>query len=147
MTNVNENRNGNAPIKRIAYGSVSAKVWRNEVEGQPLPFYSVTFQRTYTDKNTQEVRETHSFSDTDILKVQALVPRAYEHVTQLREHDRALLEQDRNLQQAPQQAQVQSQPQQQPQQQGLSQQRDAVMNAAPQPQQQQAPAPQREPEM
>lgn len=153
MTNVNENRNGNAPIKTIRDGSVSAKIWRNEVEGQPLPFYSVVFQKTYTDQATQQVRETHSFNNTDILKVQALAPQAYQEVTQLRAHDRAQLEQDRNPQQAQQQTMAQPQPQQQvqyqqPQQQGgLSQQRDAVMNATPQNQQQRAPAPQREPEM
>ena len=49
--------NGNAPIHTIRDGAVSAKIWRNEVEAQPLPFYSVTFQRTYTDKATQQVRE------------------------------------------------------------------------------------------
>lgn len=128
--------NGNAPIHTIRDGSVSAKIWRNEVEAQPLPFYSVTFQRNYTDKATQQVRETHSFNNTDILKVQTLAPQAYRAVSKLRERDRSELQQDQNPN--PQQ--------EQPQQQGLSQQRDAVMKAAPQPQQQ-APAPQREPEM
>ncbi|WP_321337325.1 hypothetical protein [uncultured Cohaesibacter sp.] len=125
---------GNAPIDTIRDGAVSAKIWRNEVESQPLPFYSVTFQRTYTDQATQQVRETHSFNRNEILKVQQLVPRAYEAVNKLRKRDRSELQQDQN-----------PNPQQE-QQQGLSQQRDAVMKAAPQPQQQ-APAPQREPEM
>lgn len=132
------NQKNSSPIKVIRDGAVSAKIWRNEVESQPLPYYSVTFARTYTDQATQQVRETHSFNNTDILKVQQLAPQAYQEVTQLRNHDRAQLQQDQNPQQAQEQAQSQ------PQQTGLQQQRDAAMNATPQNQQEQQQSPERQ---
>lgn len=125
----------NGPVEVIRDGAISAKIWRNEVEAQPLPFYSVTFQRTYTDQATQEVRETHSFNGTDLLKVQQLAPEAYRTVSQLRARDRAELQQE----QSPQQDQAQMQY-------SLSQQRDAAMNAVPR-NQQHGPAPEREPEI
>ena len=131
------------PVHTIRDGAVSAKIWRNEVESQPMPFYSVTFQRTYTDEATQKVRETHSFSNTDILKVQQLAPQAYHAVSQFRTQDRAELQQDQAPRSYPEQGQGQGQPGQQN---GLSQQRDAAMNAAPQ-SNGQSPQHQREPEI
>ncbi|WP_298983754.1 hypothetical protein [uncultured Roseibium sp.] len=132
----------NAPVAVHRDGAISVKIWRNEMETQPLPFYSVTFQRTYTDNATNKPRETHSFNGTDILKVQQLASEAYRTVAHMRAQDRVHLQQDQNQQHALDVGQPQ-------QQNGLSQQRDAVMNAVPQNQQQiqpQGPAPELEPE-
>lgn len=112
-------------------GAVSAKVWRN-ISQEGKPFYSVTFQRTYTDPATNKVAESRTFQGTDILKVPQLAGDAYRTIGKMRELDRA----DRAQTQAPQQN---VEPQQQPEkqavaqpEQGLAQQRDAVMeNAAP----------------
>lgn len=112
-------------------GAVSAKVWRN-VSQEGKPFYSVTFQRTYTDPATNNVAESRTFQGTDILKVPQLAGDAYRTIGKMRELDRA----DRAQTKAPQQQPVQqavAQPQQ-----GLAQQRDAAMEHA-EPNQNQAP--------
>lgn len=104
-------------------GAVSAKVWRN-LSQDGKPFYSVTFQRTYTDPSTNKVAESRTFQGTDILKVPQLAGDAYRTIGKMRELDRENHTQDR----APQQQSLAiAQPEQ-----GLAQQRDAVMeNATP----------------
>lgn len=77
----------NPPIDTFRDGAVSAKVWRNtSTDGDA--FYSVTFQRVYTDAATGKVREASSFQGTDLLKVQRLASEAYRYVGRARAHDR-----------------------------------------------------------
>lgn len=85
---MSEQQPGNPPIKTHRDGAVFAKVWRNEREGGE-PFYSVTLGRTYSDPESGEVRESRSFSGTDILKAQAQLGEAYRTITQERAYDRA----------------------------------------------------------
>lgn len=99
------------PVETHRDGAVSAKIWRNHSnEGEA--FYSVTFQRTFTDPATQQPREAHSFQGTDILKVQQLASEAYQTVGRLREQDRI-----------PSYEREQAEP-------NLAQQRDAAMQEA-----------------
>lgn len=123
------NQNANPPVATLRDGAISAKVWRNFAEGQALPFYSVTFQRTYTDPATEQPRETHSFGSTDILKVQQLASEAYRTVSHLRTQDRAELRHDQDPGFQPEETYFEPQATPQP---GLELQRDAAMNAAPQ---------------
>ena len=104
----------NPPVATHRDGAVSAKVWRN-IANDGRPFYSTTFQRTYTDQATGQPRETTSFQGTDVLKIQHLATEAYQTISRLRDQDRA-------------QAQPEQQGQNQPQTSGLAQQRDAVMS-------------------
>lgn len=83
---MSENAN-NPPIETHRDGAVSAKVWRNYTkEGEP--FYSVTFQRTYTDPQTDKPRESASFQGTDLLKLQQLAAEAYRTIAHHRALDR-----------------------------------------------------------
>ena len=117
MTNQKTNTQNatNAPVATHRDGAVSSKVWRNFTkDGEP--YYSTTFQRTYTDPRTGNPAETHSFGGTDVLKIQQLASEAYRTIGQMKA-------QDKNLQQSPQQEPLE-------QQQGLAEQRDAAMNNA-----------------
>ena len=109
----------NPPIQTHRDGAISAKVWRNySNEGEP--FYSVTFQRTYTDPKTKEPRETNSFLGTDVLKVQQLAAEAYRTIG----HERQLDKDYAKSQEAGRDATGQGKSS--PEQQRLSQERDAA---------------------
>lgn len=75
------------PIVTHRDGAVSAKIWRNHTNNGD-PFYSVTFQRTYTDPQTDKPRESTSFQGTDLLKLQQLAGEAYKSITHHRTLDR-----------------------------------------------------------
>ena len=64
----------NKPIDTIRDGRLKASIWKNE--GENGPYLSVTFAKTYTDKNDQP-RDSQSFSDTDLLKVAEIAREAY----------------------------------------------------------------------
>ena len=97
--------------------------------------YSVTFQRTYTNPNTQKIAESPSFGGTDILKIPQLASDAYRTIGKMRELDRSdpVHDQQHDVQpaQAPQQGATQQPVQQQATpQEGLARQRDAAMSDA-----------------
>ncbi|WP_298966573.1 hypothetical protein [uncultured Roseibium sp.] len=91
MANTHQNTSGqgggNAPVERFNDGAVKASIFRN-VSKEGRAFYNVTFARIYTDPQTNEVRETQSFSGTDILKVRRLADQAYHAVDRLRKQER-----------------------------------------------------------
>jgi len=120
------NQTKNAPVATHRDGAISSKVWRN-VSNEGKPYYSVTFARTYTNPQTQQISEAQSFSGTDILKVQQLASESYNSISVMRA-------QDKQHTQAQAQAQTQA-PQQQAEPplpntnepQGLEAQRDIAM--------------------
>lgn len=75
------------PVAVHRDGAVAAKVWRNHTQ-EGAPFYSVTFERSYTDPATGEPRSSRSFQGTDILKLQQLAGEAYQSVARLKARDR-----------------------------------------------------------
>lgn len=89
-----EQPTGNPPVYTHRDGALSAKVWRNETH-DGRPFYSVTFARTYTDPETDELRESRSFQQTDVLKIQRLAGQAYQTIGQFRAQDREHAQTDR----------------------------------------------------
>lgn len=62
------------PEATLRDGSVKASIWRNEADSGA--FRSTTFARTYEDRDGN-VRDTHSFAGTDLLKVSELARQAY----------------------------------------------------------------------
>ena len=103
----------NPPIATHRDSAVFVKVWKNEHEGRAI--YNATIGRTYTDKETGEIRESRSLSGNDILKLQPLLGKAYETISQERAMDRSFAS-----------AQLQK---------GLESQRDEARSQAPKPQQ------------
>ena len=109
---MSEQQTANPPVMTHRDGAVFVKVWRNEHENGAI--YNATIGRTYTDKETGEIRESRSLSGDDILKVQPLLGKAYETISQERAMDRSF---------------ASSEPQQ-----GLEAQRDAALAQTPKPQ-------------
>lgn len=111
----------NAPVERFNDGAVKATIFRN-ISKEGRPFYNVTFARTYTDNN-DNIRETQSFSGTDVLKVRRLADQAYHAVDRLKKQDRAQFNEQQSNQETPAQNEMQGKP--------LSEQRDVLMNNQP----------------
>lgn len=51
------------PFQTLRDGNISASIWRNE--GQNGDFFSVKFERVYTDENGK-ARNSSSYSGTDV---------------------------------------------------------------------------------
>lgn len=77
-----DRENGNADKQKrpdnIWDGNIKASIWENE--GESGQFHSVTFSRTYEDRDGN-LRDAHSFAGTDVLKVSELARKAYDEVT------------------------------------------------------------------
>ena len=56
-------------------GDVFAKVWRNKSKNG-YEYFTTTFGKIYTDRATGEVRETQSFQNADLLKIEQLADEA-----------------------------------------------------------------------
>lgn len=78
----------NPLVKTHRDGATFAKIWRNTPDDGNA-YYNITVGRTYTDKATGEVRESQSLSANDALKLQPLLGKAYETISQERALDRS----------------------------------------------------------
>lgn len=74
------------PIITFRDGSLKASLWRNKFEKGT--HYSVQFAKTYTDKDGKP-KDTTSFSQSDLLHIAHLASKAYDHVAEYREQDKA----------------------------------------------------------
>ena len=73
----------NLPEKKFRAGAISATVWRNVVktpEGQDREVKSVTFQRSYKDKDTNEWKQSNSLRAMDLPKAVVVLNKAYEYI-------------------------------------------------------------------
>lgn len=77
MTHETKNR----PIENIRDGAIKAAIWKNESDNGT--FFSVTFERTYTDAKTGEVKSTNSFSGSELLRVARLAGKVYDRTSKL----------------------------------------------------------------
>lgn len=71
----------NRPADVLRDGALKASIWRNESDKGP--FFSTVLAKTYEDRNGN-LRDTHSFSGTDLLRVSELARQAYTRSTDLR---------------------------------------------------------------
>lgn len=75
------------PAKSLRDADIKAAIWKNESENGPFP--SVTFGRTYTDDKTGEVKDSDSFSGSQLLRLARLADKAYDAQAKLRQQWRA----------------------------------------------------------
>jgi hypothetical protein len=66
---------GDQPSARIRIGNVTAAVWKNS-EG----FYSVTLQKSYREKDSDEWKNTDNLSHGDLLNAARVLERAEEYI-------------------------------------------------------------------
>src|SRR6266567_7334580 len=74
------------PAKSLRVDDCSASIWAREypVQGKPTTFYSVTFERSYKDRNGSW-SYTKSFSQDDLGKLIALCQQAEAAIAELRD--------------------------------------------------------------
>jgi hypothetical protein len=73
MTNQNQK-----PVNTFRDGAVKITLWRNQSsEGET--YYSAQCLRTYTD-GEGNIKDTNSFSSSDLLKLCLLAPKVYEDI-------------------------------------------------------------------
>ena len=78
----------NKPIHTIRDGACKVTIWRNEKPNNEGFWYEVTPGRTYTDQNDSP-KTSHSFSNTDILKMAELMRAAYAFIRVQKAKDQA----------------------------------------------------------
>ena len=71
----------NKPVDTLRDGFIKATIWKNTNEKGD--FYSVDLSRTY--KDGEELKDTHSFNPSDLLKVSRLAEKAYDRIGELRQ--------------------------------------------------------------
>jgi hypothetical protein len=77
-----EEQSGGRPIEKVRVGAIAASIWRNE--GQNGDFFSVTFERTYTDKDGKP-QSAHSFGRDDLLVLAKVADRAHDKIVELQQ--------------------------------------------------------------
>ena len=73
---------GNRPAQTLRDGPLKAVIWENE--GEKGPYFSTTLAKTYEDRDGN-LRDTHSFSGSDLLRVAELARQAYTASNELRQ--------------------------------------------------------------
>ena len=74
---------GKPPEKEFRAGAISATVWKNTIvkkDGSTAEVRSVTFRRSYKDKETDEWKETNSMRAMDLPKATVVLNKAYEYI-------------------------------------------------------------------
>lgn len=72
------------PIQTIGHSDVKIKIW--EQNGPHGSFPNATIAKTYRDKETGQIRDGNSFSQTDLLKLEKLLPQADAEMNRWREY-------------------------------------------------------------
>ena len=74
---------GQKPEKKFKAGTISATIWKNEGkserDGQNYSFYSITLDRSYTDKEGKW-QKTNSLRANDLPKAILVLQKAYEFI-------------------------------------------------------------------
>lgn len=79
----------NQPVKEFRARNISLAIWQNEGirHGQPVTLHSVTLNKRYYDKETDEWKDSSSFFPDDLPRLRLLLDKAYEHLL-LRDRDK-----------------------------------------------------------
>jgi hypothetical protein len=108
----------NAPLESFRDGAVTIKLWEQQAEGKS--YVNASIGKLYKDQQGGW-HETRSFNDSDLLKLQALIPQAHQQMKHHQEQLRGVVHEQQIAEPAPEQ------------QQEMAAQRDAVMSKAQKP--------------
>ena len=86
-TMTNETQTQNKPAYTERYGNVKGVIWRNIGQEDSRPYYSVNYVRSYTD-DAGNWKDTHSFSETDNLKLGIVNDLVSKRIIALKAQDR-----------------------------------------------------------
>ncbi|MEM7668469.1 MAG: hypothetical protein AAF317_04860 [Pseudomonadota bacterium] len=73
---------GHAPVDVIRDGAIKATIWENQ--GQKGTYLSTTFAKTYEDQNG-DLKDTNTFTQSELLRVSELARKAYDRGNELRQ--------------------------------------------------------------
>lgn len=79
------------PVETIRDGAIKAAIWKNESENGT--FFAVTFARTFKNGDS-ELRDTDSFSGSQLLRLAHLADKAYDRTAKLTKAARVADESD-----------------------------------------------------
>ena len=77
---MSKNETKTRPVETLRDGAIKAAIWRNESENGA--FFNVTFARTFKN-SAGELKDTESFSGTQLLRLARLAEKAYERTGKL----------------------------------------------------------------
>ena len=82
MTQVNKNVQANVPEKKFRAGTIAATIWKNshEKDGRSFEVHSISFERSYKDKDSDEWKTTSSLRAMDLPKAVVVLNKAYEYL-------------------------------------------------------------------
>ncbi len=78
------------PEKKFRAGAVAATIWKNQGKnnlGEPTEFFTVSFERSFKDKTTDEWRTTSSLRQMDLPKAILVLNKAYEYLALSKTND------------------------------------------------------------
>lgn len=81
MTAYPASRSKNAPLEILRDGALKATIWENQ--GEKGPHFTTTFARTY-QAHDGSLKDSHSFSGSELLRVAELARQAYSTVSAYR---------------------------------------------------------------
>lgn len=70
-------------VKKFSTGAISACIWNNESlnqNGEIVEFKTISFNRRYLDKNTNQWKSTETLKIHDLPKAILVLQKAYEHL-------------------------------------------------------------------
>jgi hypothetical protein len=65
----------------VQVGAVRGAIWSNQLSNGD--FFSVTFDRTYQDRQTDELKNAHSFGKDDLMELSKAADKAHDRVLEL----------------------------------------------------------------
>lgn len=77
---------GNKPVDILRDGALKVSIFRNR--GEHGDSYAMEGRRIWTDKQTNEIRESHSLSGSEPLRMAHLLTKGHDRVAGLREQDK-----------------------------------------------------------
>jgi hypothetical protein len=114
------------PLGTFKDGAVTVKLWEQNAKGDT--YINASIGKLYKDDKTGQWKESRSFNETDLLKLQAMLPEVRQEIQQWQDYFRSvpLPEQQHHQQrqQTTQQRETTTQPEQR---RNLAEQRDTVM--------------------
>jgi hypothetical protein len=70
------------PERKFRAGGISTTIWENEVEhdGKKTSYFTISIERNYLDKKTNQWQSTNSMRVTDLPKAILVINKAYEYL-------------------------------------------------------------------
>lgn len=77
---------GHKPVYVARAGTVTASVWKNKTKDEDKEYYSITIQKQYKEKDSDDWKESKTFFVDDLPKLKLVLDSCYQYcVLKIRE--------------------------------------------------------------